>query len=282
MWRPISTMRGKALLCLIVVALLMTPVQAGDVSVMQQEPAEDPKQPNANNTTMYIWANGMSAYWTHFNNNDTESVAENELTEQKDNGVINIKYRFTMDPTLDKRLQMTEGGEMRGNFQVYFEGDQTNEDNNGPCQSDCDFLNITVFRGANEVYQHTEQPWPAGNWKNVVFSHTLTEEDGNLLWDGTNDNPIIEVTMKVKGDQQTGGVLGLQQTGEPAAFGIKLAEDGRLELPIDPVTWDEAFQAGEDGMMDSEDTPGFTLVVASAAIGMAMFINASKDEESEE
>ena len=282
MWRPISTMRGKALLCLIVVALLMTPVQAGDVSVMQQEPAEDPKQPNANNTTMYLWANGMSAYWTHFNNNDTESVAENELMEQKDNGVINIKYRFTMDPTLDKRLQMTEGGEMRGNFQVYFEGDQTNDDNNGPCQSDCDFLNITVFRGANKVYQHTEQPWPAGNWKNVVFSHTLTEEGGNLLWDGTNDNPIIEVTMKVKGDQQTGGVLGLQQTGEPAAFGIKLGEEAQLELPIDPVTWEEAFQAGEDGMMDSEDTPGFTLVVASAAIGMAMFINASKDEESEE
>jgi hypothetical protein len=274
-------MRGKALLCLIVVALLMTPVQAGDVSVMQQEPAEDPKQPNANNTTMYLWANGMSAYWTHFNNNDTESVAENELMEQKDNGVINIKYRFTMDPTLDKRLQMTEGGEMRGNFQVYFEGDQTNGDNNGPCQSDCDFLNITVFRGANEVYQHTEQPWPAGNWKNIVFSHTLTEEGGNLLWDGTNDNPIIEVTMKVKGDRTAGPFPGTVQ-GDPAVFGIKLGEEAQLELPIDPVTWEEAFQAGEDGMMDSEDTPGFTLVVASAAIGMAMFINASKDEESEE
>ena len=274
-------MRGKAFLCLLVVALLMTPVQAGDVSAMQQQPAEDPQQPNANNTTMYIWSNGMSAYWTHFNTNDTESVAENELMEDKDNGVISIKYRFTMDPTLDKRLQMTEGGEMRGNFQVYFEGDQTNGDNNGPCQSDCDFLNITVFRGANEVYQHTEQPWPAGNWKNIVFSHTLTEEGGNLLWDGTNDNPIIEVTMKVKGDQQTGGVLGLQQTGEPAAFGIKLGEEARLELPVDPSTWEEAFQAGEDGMADSEDTPGFTLVVASAAIGMAMFINASKDEEPE-
>ncbi len=281
MWRPISTMRGKALLCLIVVALLMTPVQAGDVSVMQQEPAEDPKQPNANNTTMYIWANGMSAYWTHFNNNDTESVAENELMEQKDNGVITIKYRFTMDPSLDKRLQMTEGGEMRGNFQVYFEGDQTNGDNNGPCQSDCDFLNITVFRGANKVYQHTEQPWPAGNWKNIVFSHTLTEEHGNLLWDGTNDNPIIEVSMKVKGDLQS-GFGGITQSGDAAAFGIKLGEEGQLELPIDESSWEEAFQAGEDGMMDSEDTPGFTLVVASAAIGMAMFINASKDEELEE
>ena len=273
-------MRGKAFLCLLVVALLMTPVQAGDVSAMQQQPAEDPKQPNANNTTMYIWANGMSAYWTHFNTNDTESVAENELMEDKDNGVISIKYRFTMDPTLDKRLQMTEGGEMRGNFQVYFEGDQTNGDNNGPCQSDCDFLNITVFRGANEVYQHTEQPWPAGNWKNIVFSHTLTEEGGNLLWDGTNDNPIIEVTMKVKGDLQQGAFF--TQSGDPAAFGIKLGEEARLELPVDPSTWEEAFQAGEDGMMDdSEDTPGFTLVVASAAIGMAMFINASKDEEPE-
>ena len=274
-----STMRGKAFLCLLVVALLMTPVQAGDVSAMQQQPAEDPKQPNANNTTMYIWSNGMSSYWAHFNTNDTESVAENELTEEKDNGVITIKYRFTMDPTLDKRLQMIEGGEMRGNFQVYFEGDQTNGDNNGPCQSDCDFLNITVFRGANVVFQHTEQPWPAGNWKNIVFSHTLTEEGGNLLWDGTNDNPIIEVTMKVKGDYQTSNVI--LASGEPAAFGIKLGEEARLELPIDESSWEEAFQAGEDGMMESEDTPGFTLVVASAAIGMAMFINASKDEESE-
>jgi len=275
-------MRVKAFLCFLVVALLMTPVQAGDVSVMQQEPAEDPKQPNANNTTMYLWANGMSAYWTHFNNNDTESVEENELMEEKDNGVITIKYRFTMDPSLDKRLQMTADGEMRGNFQIYFEGDQTNGDNNGPCQSDCDLLNITVFRGPSKVYQHTEQAWPAGNWKNIVFSYTMIEEDGHLVWDGTNDNPIIEITMKVKGDRQNGGFLGLDQSGDPAVFAIKLGEEARLELPIDELTWNEEFQAGEDAMMDEEDAPGFTLVVASAAIGMAMFINASKDEESDE
>lgn len=271
-------MRGKAFLCLLVVALLMTPVQAGDVSAMQQQPAEDPKQPNANNTTMYIWSNGMASYWTHFNTNDTESVAENELMEEKDQGVINIKYRFTMDPSLDKRLQMTEGGEMRGNFNVYYNGDVENG-GGGDCNNDCELLNITVYRGANKVFQHTEQAWPADNWKNIVFSHTLTEGGGNLLWDGTNDNPIIEVTMKVKGNYQQG--LFTSQ-GTPAAFGIKLAEEGRLELPIDPATWEEAFQAGEDEMPMSEDTPGFTLVVASAAIGMAMFVNASKEEESEE
>ena len=279
-------MRGKAFLCLLVVALLMTPVQAGDVSAMQQQPAEDPKQPNANNSTMYIWSNGMSSYWTHFNTNDTEgtgddcdddSVPDNELCEEKDSGVISIKYRFTMDPSLDKRLQMTEGGEMRGNFNVYYNGDVENG-GGGDCNNDCELLNITVYRGANKVFQHTEQAWPADNWKNIVFSHALTEGGGNLLWDGTNDNPIIEVTMKVKGNYQQG--LFTSQ-GTPAAFGIKLGEEGKLELPIDASSWEEAFQAGEDGMADSEDTPGFTLVVASAAIGMAMFINASKDEDEE-
>ncbi|MGB0476157.1 MAG: PGF-CTERM sorting domain-containing protein [Candidatus Poseidoniaceae archaeon] len=29
----------------------------------------------------------------------------------------------------------------------------------------------------------------------------------------------------------------------------------------------------------SEDTPGFTLVVASAAIAMAVFVNARRDDE---
>ena len=126
-----------------------------------------------------------------------------------------------------------------------------------------------------------EQAWPAGNWKNIVFSYTMAEEDGHLVWDGTNDNPIVEVTMKVKGDYQESNII--LASGNPAAFGIKLGEDARLELPVDESTWDEAFQAGEDGMMDdSEDAPGFSLVVASAAIGMAMFINASKDEEFEE
>jgi len=34
-------------------------------------------------------------------------------------------------------------------------------------------------------------------------------------------------------------------------------------------------------MMDDEDTPGFTLVIASAAIGMAMFVNQRRHENEE-
>lgn len=274
-------MRAKTLVALILTAMMLTPVQAGDVSVSQSEPAEDPKQPNANNTTMYMWSNGMATEWTHFNVNETESVEEGELTEEKDNGVINIKYRFTMDPTLDKRLNMTIGGEIRGNFNVYYEGDIDNG-GDGSCNNDCEHLNITVYRGASKVYQHTEQPWPAGNWKNVVFSYSITEEDGHTVWDSTNDNPIVEVTMKVKGNQQNTGPGGFLLEGDPAAFGFKLGEEARVELPIDESSWSKDFQAGMDDSMGEEDIPGFTLVVASAAIAMAVFVNIGKDEEENE
>ena len=146
--------------------------------------------------------------------------------------------------------------------------------------NDCEYLNITVYRGASKVYQHTEQPWPAGNWKSVVFSYTINEEDGHNVWDSTNDNPVIEVTMKVKGDQQ-GGIIPGTVTGNSAEFGFKLGEEARVELPIDESSWSKDFQAGMDDSMPTEDVPGFTLVVASAAIAMAVFVNIGKEEENE-
>ena len=279
-------MRGKAVFAVLVTLFLMTPVQAGDVSAQQQSQDEDPRQPSANNTTLYIWADGMNQFWSHFNSSDDEGMGDDgagEIREQKDQGVITIKHRYTMDPTLDKRLSMTTGGEVRGNFNVYYEGDADSTDNAGPCQpsqtpNDCDWLNITIYKGQSKIYQHTESPWPAGNWKNIQFSWFVQE--GNETWDGLNDNPLIEVTMKVKGDYQEDIFFA---SGNPAEFAIELGDGGSLLMPIDPMSWDEEFQEGGElgGSGDSEDTPGFTLVVASAAIAMAAFINTRKEETEE-
>ena len=282
-------MRGKAVFAVLVTLFLMTPVQAGDVSAQQQSQEEDPRQPSANNTTLYIWADGMNQFWSHFNSSDDEGMGDDdagEIREQKDNGVIDIKQRFTMDPTLDKRLSMTVGGEFRGNFNIYYEGDADSTDNDGPCTpnntpNDCDWLNITVFKGQTKIFQHTESPWPAENWKNIQFSWFV--EEGNETWDGLNDNPLIEVTMKIKGDYQQGGFLGLETQGDPAEFAIELGDSGSLLMPIDPMSWEEEFQEGGElgSSGDSDDTPGFTLVVASAAIAMAAFINTRKEETEE-
>jgi PGF-CTERM protein len=86
--------------------------------------------------------------------------------------------------------------------------------------------------------------------------------------------------MKVKGDEQQDW-LGFT-SGTPGAFGIELGEKGSLLLPVDPASWEETFQeGGEIGATPAEDTPGFTLVVASAAIAMAAFINQRRPETEE-
>ena len=267
-------MRRTAVIALFLVAMLLVPVQAGDVTV-QQEEQEDPRQPNANNTTMYIYHDGFSDAWSHFNTNDTDSAEEGEKREEKDNGIIDINYRFRMMPNLDKRLLMEENGEFRGNFKIDVGGDWTNGDNNGPCNNDCENLNITVFRGGAEVWTNEFTGIQQGE-QNVPFAFAVTED--HMEWDGRDDNPIIEVKMKLKGDRQTGFFT---QSGNPAWFAIKLGEESRFEMPISEDSWTEEFQAGDDGMMDEEDTPGFTLVAASAALGMALFVNQRRENEDE-
>ena len=84
--------------------------------------------------------------------------------------------------------------------------------------------------------------------------------------------------MKVKGNQQNTGPGGVFLEGDPAWFAIKLGTESRLEMPIDPLTWEEGFEIVDDDMMDDmEDTPGFTLVVAGAALGMALFVNQRRE-----
>ena len=253
------------------VAMLLVPVQAGDVSV-QQTQEEDPKQPNANNTTMYMYHDGFADAWSHFGDNDTESAAEGELREEDDNGLININLRFRMKPDLDKRLLMTSGGEFRGNFKIDVGGDWTN-DNNGACNNDCENLNITVFRGASEVWTNQFTGIQQGE-QTVPFTFAVTEDHAE--WDGRDDSPIVEVTMKLKGNYQETSFI--TASGEPAYFAIKLGMESKLEMPIDADSWSVEFQAGDD-MMVEEDTPGFTLVTASAALGMALFMNKGREED---
>ena len=84
--------------------------------------------------------------------------------------------------------------------------------------------------------------------------------------------------MTLRGNYQAGSFI-FAPTGEPAKFEMSMGEQSYIELPIDDDSWDEAFQEGGDIGGDSEDTPGFTLVVAFVAIAMAVFVNARRDEE---
>ena len=274
-----STMRAKTLVALILVAMMLTPVQAGDVSVSQSEPAEDPKQPNANNTTMYMYYNANdSVAWNHFNSEDLESVSE--YYDEVETGELKVDLTFRMIPDLSKRLYLEAEGLIRGSFKINVQGDWTNDnDGNTACgQSDCEELNITLMAGPNIIGKHHETGLNQGD-NTVVFNFPV-EEDTLSDWNGRDFNPILKVEMKLRGNVQDGGLF-FADTGEAASFTMMLGMDSFVELPIDDASWEKSFQEGGDIGGDDEDTPGFTLVVASAAIAMAVFVNIGKEEENE-
>ena len=274
-------MRKIAGLAVFMALMMLVPVQAGgNVTTQQAEPEEDIRQPTKENKTLYMyWDDSNTKAWTHFSNNDSSSLEE--YFEEKDNGEIKIDLQFRMDPMLDKRLIMEDGALFRGSFTISVEGDWTN-DNDGQTacgQNDCDELNITLMAGPNEIGSHHETGLVAG--ENQVVFNFVVEEDTIRDWDKADYNPVIKVEMKLRGNRQQGFFPGTV-TGDPASFSMKMGESSYLELPIDDSSWDESIQEGGDidgGSSTSEDAPGFTLVVASAAIAMAVFVNSRREDE---
>ena len=277
-------MRGRSLLALLLAILITAPVTGGTSVMAQQEEtddpcAEDPKQPCENQTILYLWSNGQSTFWSHFNTTEDNNAANNMYSQDKEQGVINIDHRFSMNPQMNKRLNLTLDGEIRIVLNIYLEGDWTNNDNNGPCTNDCDELNVTLWAGATAIKrQHV--PQVSEGWNPITITHRI--EEGQTLWDASTANPSIQIQMKVKGDRRAGPVPGTVQ-GYPANFSMKLSGDGdtRVELPIDPSSWDEAFQDGDDMMNNSEDQPGFLFLTAIATMTMAAVYLPSRNESEE-
>ena len=279
-------MRARSAMAILLALLVSVPVVGGSTtSAMQDEEEitdpcmEDPEQPCQNQTVLYLWSNGQSTFWSHFNANETDNAGDNMYSQEKKSGVISVDQRFSMNPQLNKRLNMTLDGEVRIVLNIYLDGDWTNNDNNGPCTNDCEELNVTLWAGATAIVrQHV--PQVSTGWNPVTITHRITEEQ--VLWDASTANPSIQIEMKVKGDEQAGW-LGSTQ-GTAANFSLKLSADGstRVELPIDPASWDEAFQSGEDGMPKSEEQPGFLFMAALATMTLAAVYLPSREEESQD
>ena len=73
-----GTMRTVSLAFLLAMLIVM-PADVGatsEVTTMQEEQPEDPRQPNANSTTLRMYHDGMNQAnaWSHFNDNDTTSA----------------------------------------------------------------------------------------------------------------------------------------------------------------------------------------------------------------
>ena len=113
---------------------------------------EDPRQPNDENKTLYMfWNASNSNAWSHFQMVD--DLTDEVYSEEVENGLIDLSLRFKMEPTLAQRLHMTPSGLFKGSFNIYVEGDWTNDnDGNTACgQNDCEELNITLMAADDRV-----------------------------------------------------------------------------------------------------------------------------------
>jgi len=282
-------MRGRSALAILLAVLITVPVVGGtnNTTAMQDEEItdpcmEDPEQPCANQTVLYLWSNGQSTFWSHFNANETDNAADNMYSQEKDNGAINIDQRITMNPSLSKRLNMTLDGEIRVTLNLTVTGDWTNDnDADSACgQNDCEELNVTLWAGATQIFrQHVPQLAQGEN--TVIFSYRITEEQ--TLWDSSTANPSLQIQMKLKGNYQESNLI--FASGEPAEFTLGLSGDGgsKVEMPIDPASWDESFQAGDDVMAPADDggiLPGFLFTSALATMTLAaVYLPSRKDSE---
>ena len=273
-------MRKIAGLAVFMALMMLVPVQAGgNVAVQQADPADDPRQPTEENKTLHMYYNeSNSKAWTHFSMQENDTLEK--YSEEVNDGVIDIDLKFRMEPMLAKRVYMDPDGLFRGSFDILVEGDWTNGDNQGACDQDqCEELNITLMAGPNQVNVHHETGLVQGQ-NTVVFNFAI-DESTPIDWDGSDYSPEVRVKMKLAGNYQAGFAV-FQPTGEPAKFEMTLGMDSRIEVPIDDASFSEEFQEGgeiDGGSSTSEDAPGFTLVVASAAIAMAVFVNSRREDE---
>ena len=273
-------MRKSVCLAVFMALMMLVPVQAGgNVAVQQADPADDPRQPTEENKTLYMyWKSTNTKAWTHFDKIENETMET--YTEEVGNGVIEIDLKFRMEPTLAKRIYMDPDGLFRGSFDIFVEGDWTNDnEGNTACgKNDCDELTISLSAGPNLIDTHHETGLVQGA-NTVVFNFAI-DETTLVDWDGDQFNPEIRVQMKLRGNEQA-GLFGIGTEGEPAKFEMTMGEVSKIELPIDDASFSEEFQEGGeiDGGSGSEDAPGFTLVVASAAIAMAVFVNSRQEDE---
>ena len=277
-------MRGRSALAILLAILLSVPIVGGtNTTTVEDEETEDPcmedpEQPCENQTVLYLWSNGQSTHWSHFNPVDSNNVASNEFSREKDNGVIDIDERFTMKPSLNKKLSMAVDGEIRVVLNITVAGDWTNDnDADSACgQNDCEELNITLWSGATQIFREHYPALSQGE-NTIMFTYRITEEQS--LWDKSTSNPSLQIEMKLKGNYQQGTFF---PSGEPAEFTLGLSADGgsRIEMPIDPLSWDEEFQEDEEMAPAEEDgfLPGFVFMSALATMSLAAVYLPSKDE----
>ena len=250
------------------------------MGVMQTSPGSEDGQPDAENNTLYIFANPqLSNCFSKFNNTDDSSASYGEESKGG-SGTLDVKVTCRMDPTLNEDVMLMEGEMINAKFTVNLGGAWTNGQDG--CNGDCENLNISFLKG-NRVVAIKEFDTLGDGENNIMWDVPVTSD--LLTWNGSQETMGVEFTMKLKPIQ--GGVFGLGN--QDAVFGLYLTHpenpperNASVTFPIlNQTAVDEL--TGDDGMGGSGDDagllPGFTAMVGIGGLAAAALLRGNEDEE---
>ena len=261
-------MRRAIAMSLMLSMLVMIPATA-EPSTMMQDSTEEERQPRGGdgNQTMRLYSDGGEC-WNHYGANDSEGMGAMEdepwWEDSVANGLLEIDLWCDMDPSLKASFLLDDAGVFGGNIRIELTGswengvDGCSGNNNGNCQN----LNISFYRGTEEFYREEVTSTRDGDNSiqlNFPVNENITE------FDGGSDSPQIRFEMVIAGNYQE-GAFWEPTSGEEALFRLYLESNSTIDWPILPVSWDEGFDIEEGGVKADEDTPGFTTVLAMAAV----------------
>lgn len=261
-------MRSAIAISMLMCMLVLVPATAEpSVVTMQQSSDEDPEQPREGNTTMRIYSDGGDC-WSHFNDNDTEGSGASEeepyLEEYRKTGTLDVDIWCDMDPKLETAFLLSSDGVFGGSIALELSGHWTNgqEGCAGGQDGNCQNLNLSLYRGTSEFFRK-EYPSLSDGMNNVQLNDAVNPE--YLEFEGSSNNLQVRFEMTIIGDKQDGTWLNPGGSGEEAIFRLYLGNNSTVEWPIDDESWKSGFKIGDNGGGESEDTPGFTMMLAMAA-----------------
>ncbi|MEO2120933.1 MAG: hypothetical protein ABGX44_03890 [Candidatus Poseidoniia archaeon] len=262
-------MRRAIAMSLVLSMLVMIPATAEPSTMMQDSTVEE-RQPRGGegNQTMRLYSDGAEC-WNHYGANDSEGMGAMEdkpwWEESIDRGLLEIDLWCDMDPSLKASFLLDSAGAFGGNIKLELSGSWENGvddcagNNNGKCQN----LNISFYRGTEAFYREEITSTRDGDNSiqlNAPVNENITE------FDGGSDSPQIRFEMVISGNFEEGNGVWTFDTGEKALFRLYLENNSTVDWPILPVSWEEGFDIVEGGIKEDEDTPGFTTVLAMAAV----------------
>lgn len=259
-----KTALSLAIALLLLISLPSSLADGGENEVMQANSGE---QPSHENNTFYIWGrdNGNPC-WGHFNNTDGGTAQQGYGEESRSSGRLEIEWTCRMDPPLGDDFALEGDGEIAVHLMIDIQG---NWENGNGCNGDCEELNISLMKGSVEAARYQYSSLTTGENEVMV---TFPVNETLQVWEKNTDNPGIRVRMVLEATTGFGcgfifncdASFRMYYSGQDDA-----SYNGTVTFPILNETAAEDILDGDNGGKDSEDTPGFTLIAAAVAVGVA-------------